>query len=47
MTVAVGLLVVFQRKLIYLPSRTVTQPTPSMHAEEIAFLTEDGLRLAG
>lgn len=45
----VGLLFVFQRKLIYLPSRGPAPPAASVieGAEDVSFETADGLRLAG
>ena len=41
------LLVIFQRRFIYLPSGAVARPPASMGVEEIVFVTEDGLTLAG
>jgi fermentation-respiration switch protein FrsA (DUF1100 family) len=42
-----ALLVVFQRRLIYLPSTVVSRPHDSMQVENVAFPTDDGLTLAG
>ncbi|MGI9585232.1 MAG: alpha/beta hydrolase [Acidimicrobiia bacterium] len=41
------LLVLLQRRFIYLPSNSLVRPHQSMQAEDVAFHTEDGLTLDG
>ena len=44
MAATVGLIYVFQRSLIYLPSQAV--PAPPQGVEQVSYETEDGLTLA-